>query len=81
MSLFRVSKRFPPIEAVESQTKDDLQIAENGAYIFGSEWSEGERLFYCSACYRREHKLYPLTQGSMRRDLFCPNCKSRYNAH
>lgn len=74
-------KAIVPTDPIAPKDDDDLELTKNGAYIRRSEFAEGKTAFYCSACYIKEKKLYPLTPGNMRRDLFCPNCKHRYNAH
>jgi hypothetical protein len=57
---------------------DDLEMMDKGWYIRKSEQTAGKNIRYCVACYQNTGKLYPITQGSMRRDFFCTNCKMHY---
>lgn len=58
----------------------DLVLDETGLYYKKSDIEAGRNLRYCASCYNNTGKLYPITQGSMRRDFFCTNCKMRYNS-
>ena len=58
---------------------DDLILTDQGFYYRKSEFDAGRRMRYCAACYNNTGKLHPITQGAMRRDYFCTNCKMHYN--
>lgn len=62
-------------ESSESEIKlndeDDLELLEQGYYIKKSEHVKGINIKYCVACYNNTGKLYPIVQGSLRRDYFC----------
>lgn len=58
---------------------DDLILTDQGFYYRKSEFDAGRRVRYCAACYNNTGKLHPITQGAMRRDYFCTNCKMHYN--
>lgn len=62
----------------ETAIEDDLELDKRGYYIKKSEKQAGKNIRYCSACYQNTGKLFPITQGSMRRDLFCTNCRMHY---
>ena len=55
----------------ESNNENDLELDERGYYIKKSEKQAGKNIRYCAACYQNTGKLFPITQGSMRRDFFC----------
>ncbi|MDD3138068.1 MAG: toll/interleukin-1 receptor domain-containing protein [Lachnospiraceae bacterium] len=57
---------------------DDLELTENGYYIRKSESEAGKDIRYCAACYTNTSKLYPITPGTIQRDMFCTNCKMHY---
>lgn len=69
------------IKALEetNELEKDLELTNKGWYIRKSERNEGKDVRYCAACFQNLHKLYPFTPGSMRRDMFCSNCKMRIN--
>lgn len=71
-------QKIADLQAANEQ-KNDLELAEEGFYYKKSEIEAGKKIRYCAACYNNNGKLYPITQGSMRRDYFCTNCKMRYN--
>lgn len=62
-----------------SEEQSDLELADEGFYYKKSEIEQGKNLRYCAACYNNTGKLYPITQGAMRRDYYCTNCKMHYN--
>lgn len=62
----------------ESCIDNDLELEEGGYYIKKSEQQAGKNIRYCAACYQNTGKLFPITQGSMRRDFFCTNCRMHY---
>lgn len=59
---------------------DDLILTDQGFYYRRSEFDASRRVRYCAACYNNTGKLHPITQGAMRRDYFCTNCKMHYNS-
>lgn len=69
------------IEVLETKNnnKEDLELSEEGFYYKVSEVKTGKKLRYCAACYNNTGKLYPITSGSLSRDFFCTNCRTRYN--
>ena len=69
------------IESLEKtqDNENDLELSDDGFYYKISEIKAGKKLRYCAACYNNTGKLYPITQGSMRRSYFCTNCKMHYN--
>lgn len=65
-------------EKVNSEA-DDLVLTDQGFYYRKSEVEAGHKARYCAACYNNTGKLHPITQGRMRRDYFCTNCRMHYN--
>ena len=65
-------------EKVNSEA-DDLVLADQGFYYRKSEVEADHKARYCAACYNNTGKLHPITQGTMRRDYFCTNCRMHYN--
>ena len=59
--------------------EDDLELNERGYYTKISELQAGKKIRYCAACYQKTGKLFPITQGSLRRDHFCTNCRMHYS--
>ena len=43
--------------------------------------NDGKKAIYnlVVACYKNTGKLYPIVQGSLRRDYYCSNCQKHYN--
>lgn len=58
--------------------QNDLCLDEKGLYYKKSELQAGKKIRYCAACYNNYGKLYPITQGSLRKDYFCTNCRMHY---
>ena len=58
-----------------SELEKDLELLPDGLYVRKSEKEAGKDIRYCAACFRNYHKLYPIIQGSLRRNHFCSNCK------
>ena len=65
-------------EKVNSEA-DDLVLADQGFYYRKSEVEASHKARYCAACYNNTGNLHPITQGTMRRDYFCTNCRMHYN--
>ena len=74
---------YPTLEeelnGLKEDNENDLELSDDGFYYKISEIKAGKKLRYCAACYNNTGKLYPITQGSMRRSYFCTNCKMHYN--
>ena len=67
------------VEAVKSEAElDDVEMNECGLMVKRSDIADGKNIIYCPACYQNYGKLYPIVPGSMRRDMFCSNCKAHY---
>lgn len=64
------------IDVKNENIMEDIELTDRGYYIKKSEQKAGKDIRYCVACYQNHGKLYPFTQGSLRRDLFCSNCRS-----
>ena len=66
-------------EEKTKEQKENLELDERGWYIKKSDMEAGKNLRYCAACYENTGRLYPITQGSLRRDFFCTNCRMHFN--
>ena len=64
----------------EISEESDLALHDGGFYYKKSEIMAGKKLRYCAACYQNHKKLFPITQGAVKRDYFCTNCQMRYSA-
>lgn len=51
---------------------------ERGRLFKKSEIAAGKNIVYCPACYQNYDKLFPIVEGSLRRDMFYSNCKTHY---
>lgn len=70
----------PAIRSIGISTDDDdMEMLDSGLYIKKSESIVGKTVFYCPACYIKEHKAYPIVQGAAARNRFCCNCKMSYS--
>ena len=65
-------------ESVNKTESSDLEKNERGLLFLKSEKAAGKNIVYCPTCYTKYHELYMVTPGSMRRDLFCTNCKAHF---
>ena len=67
------------VEVSNEETEaSDIEMNERGLMVKKSDIAEGKNIVYCPACYQNYGKLFPVVPGSMRRDMFCSNCKVRY---
>ena len=57
---------------------DDIEMNDRGLMFRKSDVAAGKNIVYCPACYQNYGKLFPITPGSMKRDMFCSNCKAHY---
>lgn len=73
-----LKERIKELETV-ADISDDLELDAKGWYVRKSEKEARKNVRYCAACFQNTGKLYPITQGAMRRDYFCTNCKMHYN--
>lgn len=46
------------------------ELDKRGWYIKKSDMEVGKNLRYCAACYENTGRLYPITQGSLKRYFF-----------
>ena len=65
-------------ESMKEKENSDLEKNERGLLFLKSEKVAGKNIVYCPTCYTKYHELYMVTPGSMRRDLFCTNCKAHF---
>ena len=63
---------------VKEHEDDDIELNDRGLLIRKSDIAVGKNIVYCPACYQNFGKLFPITSGSMRRDMFCSNCKAHF---
>ena len=61
-----------------SVDENDMEKDSHGLLYRKSEKEAGKDIVYCPTCYTKYHQLYMVTHGSMRRDLFCTNCKAHF---
>lgn len=67
------------IEAANDEAEaSDIEMNEHGLMVKKSDVAAGKNIVYCPACYQNYGKLFPVVPGSMRRDMFCSNCKGHY---
>lgn len=62
-----------------AELEKDIELLPSGVYIRKSEKEAGKDIRYCPACFKNHHKLYPIIQGSLRRNRFCVNCTTLIN--
>lgn len=58
---------------------DEIETDKKGLLHKASEVKQGKEIAYCPTCYEKYGKLYQIQPGSMRRDMFCTNCKAHFN--
>ena len=61
------------------ELEKDLELHERGYLYRKSEMNDGKNIRYCASCWAKEMKLFPYLQGSVKRDMFCSNCKNYIN--
>ena len=63
------------LEALEKADlqEEDIEYHQQGYLTIKN---EKIKLYYCNFCWKKERKLYPLSQASTRYDYQCANCKS-----
>lgn len=64
--------------SVNENEDDNIEMNAQGLLIRKSDIAAGKNIVYCPTCYQNYRKLFPVTPGSMRRDMFCSNCKAHF---
>lgn len=77
-SFIREVKDIKIESANEEVESSDIELNEYGLIVKKSDIAAGKKTVYCPACYQNYGKLFPILPGSMRRDMFCSNCKGHY---
>lgn len=77
-SFIRDIKAIKTEPSIDEFEESDIETNDRGMLVKKSDIEAGKNIIYCPACYKNYGKLFPITQGSMRRDMFCSNCKTHY---